>query len=290
MSKDHVENPNEPIIPNLQFADFLVKVPPHSAVIVNDFKMLQDSNLKAKTPPIAIHCPESSCVDRGTLLHRCVANDENISGDSSLYTYLYQCPNCQKKNKTFVIKVLKKINHNGPTSLCLKVGEHPNFGPTIPSRLLNTLGKERELFLKGRRCEVQGLGIAAFSYYRRVIENQKNKIFDEIIKVTKLLEADSHLIEELESAKNETQFTKSIYAIKAGLPQTLFIRGENPLTLLHGALSEGLHAKSDEECLQIAGNIRVVLTALTQNIQNALNDDKELANAVKGLKQLRVKA
>ena len=37
--------------------------------------------------------------------------------------------------------------------------------------------------MKGRRCGNLGLGIGAFVYYRRVVENQKSRILDEIIKV-----------------------------------------------------------------------------------------------------------
>jgi hypothetical protein len=35
----------------------------------------------------------------------------------------------------------------------------------------------------GRRAENQGMGIGAFAYYRRVVENQKNRIIAEIKRV-----------------------------------------------------------------------------------------------------------
>lgn len=117
---------------------------------------------------------------------------------------------------------------------------------------MNLMGGERDAYLKGRRCENQGLGIAAFAYYRRVVENQNAKIIGEILKVAEKLNADPALIEDLNAAKQETRFTEAVNRVKHGLPQVLLMNGHNPLTLLHTALSEGLHATSDEECLELA--------------------------------------
>ncbi len=287
------ENDNKPAKeeePAMDFAEFLALTPPYSEKKVIHFQLNFISHLKLNTPDILLHCPSSICENKGTLFHNCVAHDSFHRGASPTHIYSYKCSNCQNNYKTYAVNLIGEIESDNISAKCVKVGEYPSFGTKVPSRLLNMIGKDRDLFLKGRVCENQGLGIGSFSYYRRVIENQKNRLFDQIIQVTKLLDADSHLIEELKIAKKENQFTKSIDVIKTGLPQTLFISGENPLTLLHGALSEGLHAKSDEECLEIAGNIRVVLTVLAQSITNALNDDKELTNAVKGLKLLKAKA
>ncbi len=54
--------------------------------------------------------------------------------------------------------------------------------------------------------------------------------------------------------------------------------GTTPLSLLHSALSDGLHDRSDEECLQIAQEIRVLLTELAEQ-------DAELTQAVSRLLQ-----
>jgi hypothetical protein len=112
------------------------------------------------------------------------------------------------------------------------------------------VGGEREYYLKGRRCENQGVGIAAFAYYRRVVENQKNRIRDEILRAARKIGVPDDMITDLEGAKTETQFTTAIDRVKRGVPQALLINGHNPLTLLHSALSEGPHAQADDECLR----------------------------------------
>jgi hypothetical protein len=53
--------------------------------------------------------------------------------------------------------------------------------------------------------------------------------------------------------------------------------------LLHSALSEGIHAQTDEECLEIATSIRVVLSELADRISIALKDHAELKQAVSRL-------
>jgi len=165
----------------------------------------------------------------------------------------------------------------------LKFGEVPAFGPPTPARVISLVGPQKDLYLKGRRAEHQGMGIAAFAYYRRVIDDQRARIFDEIIKVCQRLSADESIIRELMAAKSETQFSKAVESVKHGIPQALFINGQNPLTLLHSALSEGIHGKSDEECLEDATNIRIVMAEFAERMGQALKDEAELSTAVSRL-------
>jgi len=128
-----------------------------------------------------------------------------------------------------------------------------------------------------------------FFYYRRVVENQKNRIFGEIIKVTKKVSPDDKLISELEAAKGETQFSKAVESIKHALPHSLLINGHNPLSLLHSALSEGVHTNDDATCLELATSIRVVLIEFAERLGQALKDEAELTEAVKRLASKRNK-
>jgi hypothetical protein len=75
----------------------------------------------------------------------------------------------------------------------------------------------------------------------------------------------------------------SITSVKDAVPQALLINGRNPLSLLHSALSVGLHDKADEECLELAHGIRVVLVELAERLGQALKDEAELNSAVSRL-------
>jgi hypothetical protein len=54
------------------------------------------------------------------------------------------------------------------------------------------------------------------------------------------------MIVRLTAAKEEVQFKKALASVKGAMPDALLINGHNPLTLLHAALSDGVHNKSDE--------------------------------------------
>ena len=116
-----------------------------------------------------------------------------------------------------------------------------------------------------------------------MVENHKNDIFDEIIKVCETVGAPQELIEELRSAKKENSFTKAIEQIKTALPQGLLIRGHNPLLALHNALSVGMHNESDAKCLEAAHDVRLVLTDLIEKISLLRQDNSELQSAVQRL-------
>lgn len=161
-----------------------------------------------------------------------------------------------------------------------KLGELPQLGPPVSPLVFKLVGPDRDLFLAGRRSENQGLGIGAFAYYRRVVESQKNRIFERIIRIAEKFDLDAELISELRKPQNETQFRKAVEAIKHAMPETLLMNGHNPLQLLYMALSKGIHEQSDEECLSRARDIRIVLTGLADRLAQLLKDEAELSEAV----------
>ena len=81
----------------------------------------------------------------------------------------------------------------------------------------------------------------------------------------------------------EIQFSKAVENVKTAIPEVLFIKGHNPLTLLHSALSEGLHEVSDEMCLVAASDIRLILFEFAERLTEAMTDQKELNEALSRL-------
>lgn len=280
MSEQETEVKQEPEA--LTFSEFLETIPPSSLTKISELATKDfRGDYHLLKPEIQLHCPDDAC--SGTRFFRCT-NEYDLSVGTKSFDFQYVtyiCSNCRKHEKTFSIAV--KRDSGGTSGQCYKFGELPLYGPPTPSRLIKLIGPDRETFLKGRRCENQGLGIGAFVYYRRVIENQKNRIIDEIIKVASKLNVPPEMIETLESAKVETQFSKALSSVKHAMPQALLINGHNPLTLLHSALSDGLHDQTDEHCLEVASSVRVVLAELSDRLAQALKDEAELNNALSKL-------
>ena len=196
---------------------------------------------------------------------------------------VYRCRHCKANAKWFALAL--HLGQDKTTTLAIKIGEYPPFGPPTPSRVISLIGPDKELFLKGRRAENQGLGIGAFAYYRRVVESQWSRIVLEVRRVAERLDADRDTLDNLEKVAKHTQFGRAVDDFKPALPSVLLIAGgQNPLTLLHSALSEAIHARSDAECLELAQDVRVVLTELADRITQALKDDAELEGAVNRLR------
>jgi hypothetical protein len=264
----------------VSFSEFLENVPPGQGRRVVNIRHLSpvNGNGYLVIPQIELHCGECD----GIRTFRC-GQRMDVFGTGAMNMFLgYTCSNCAEYTKTFSLRVLfhEMTDYYGD---CVKFGEIPPYGSPTPPRLLRLFGDDREIFLKGRRCENQGLGIGAFSYYRRIVENHKDQILDEIIKVAKKIAPE--MVATLETAKTENQFLKAIASVKDALPQVLFINGHNPLTLLHSALSKGLHADTDEQNLEAAHDVRLVLAELTERIGTALKDEAELNAAISRLTQ-----
>lgn len=280
MTQDQQQPPAQEF---LSVKEFFEKVPPGRNVLVKNLATKVSGNYgfsyRFNLPVLELHCDTGSC--NGIRFFEPTDGLHVSLGKAGKHFVTFQCRNCKTTLKTYALASF--LNEDGVSGKLFKFGEDPPFGPPTPSRVISLIGPEKEYYLKGRRAENQGLGIAAFAYYRRVVENQKNRILDEIIRVSEKLAAPKEVLDDLNGAKKETQFSKAVSAIKHGIPQALLVNGHNPLTLLHTALSEGLHAQTDEQCLELATSIRVVLTDLVERLGNALKEHAELNTAVSRL-------
>lgn len=234
-----------------------------------------------QVPAIQLHCVDDAC--QGIRYFEPTDKAYLKPKMKREHFLTFVCRNCKQSTKTYAF--WSRLGEDEVSGELMKFGELPPFGPPTPARVISLIGGEREYFLKGRRAENQGLGIAAFAYYRRVVENQKTRIIDEIIRVAQKIGAEKEVIDDLNAARCETQFSRAVEAVKHGVPQSLLVGGHNPLTLLHSALSEGLHAQTDQQCLELATSIRVVLTELVERMGNALKEELELSSAVSRLLQ-----
>lgn len=227
-----------------------------------------------RTPALLLHC--SKCDGERNFRVEGVYKLADRINIHHVYP-IYRCGDCREVFRTFSVHLRKEADGQGQVT---KFGEIPPMGAPVPNKVLRLLGKDRDLFLKGRKCENQGLGVGAYAYYRRVVENHKNDIFDAIIKVCETLEGNDNLVKELRAAKKEISFSSSVEKIKALFPEGLLINGRNPLLALHSALSIGLHNDSDESCLTTAHAIRLVLTGLVERMSILREDNKELHDAI----------
>ena len=264
---------------------FLETTPPNTPLKISGLVNRHQSNPSEPeyfdTPHIQLHCELDDGPRRFDPTNKDVNIPANVMFPSMNYNFItYRCRDCQTTVKTFAVLVIRS---NSTDIEAMKLGEYPPFSAPISSRIQKLLSEsDLDLYRKGARAEAQGLGIGAATYFRRIVEGQWQHL------VTKIRQAAERLGEDLgvyDVALKETQFSKAVEMLRGAIPAKLLILGgENPLTLLYQPLSRQLHKLTDEECLREAADIRVVLTALLENIADVLKNQDDLHEAATRLK------
>jgi hypothetical protein len=168
---------------------------------------------KATPPDIRLHCDSEMC--GGVRSFQGMVSDLSASDGPTLPAFVrYLCRNCRRTLKLYAVQ----CRHQDSILFAYRIGELPLFGPPTPKRLAALVEEEREYYLKGRRAQAQSMAIASFAYYRCVVENQRDRIFDAIIKVARQLRSPDEMIDDLEAARKERQFSKAVAKIKHGIP------------------------------------------------------------------------
>ena len=263
----------------LKFEDLLSKHPPGDVHSITNLGVTRSpSSLPILIKPrLKLHCPDSFC--NGIRFFDAYQTRRVTLTEKWSRVFLhYSCSNCRSRSKVFAI--MARWNEAADEGEAVKLGEWPPFGPQVGMGIISILGKNKDLFLMGRRAEMQGLGIGAMAYYRRVVESQKDSMIDEIIRVWRRTNSPETQIEKLNSAKGEKQFKKAVELVSDAIPQALLINGYNPFALLEQAITKGEDVQTDNEALQLAAAIRIILTELAERLVRVLEDQTNLDTAV----------
>ena len=172
---------------------------------------------------------------------------------------IYRCSSCTQFRRHFLLKFDPEDKY------VMKVGQEPPWDISIDRALAKALGDRVGYYKKGLINESQGYGIGAFAYYRRVVE----EIIDELLtEIGDLLAGEEHeeYLSALEQVKQTRVTQDKIKVVKDLLPPSLRPENMNPLSILHGVLSEGLHGRDDEECIRRATTVREVLEFLVRGV------------------------
>ena len=267
---------------------FLESIPPHERRVVQaPVHSGQHGRMVLDWPSIVLFCGYKECKRIGRFDPTSEALEffyrDNRHFERVFLTY--RCRNCEAVIKTYALELLFR---NGSDNASFeKIGEDPRFGEPRLNMVGDVLDDEIEMFDRGYRSELEGLGIGAFAYYRRFVESHKDKIISEIRKVAVSQNLPQSILEALDRAATIREFSAAVEAIKEAIPDSIRINGANPLTLLHGALSAGIHNEDDVDCLSIAQDIRLILTELAERTSQALKSTTELNAAVTRLNQRR---
>lgn len=226
---------------------------------------------------VSIHMDCEVCNSEQTFIMNneyIVPLDLEMNAHGKILHLNYRCAGCGIFKRVFSIKVSDNLEY------LMKIGQYPKPDISIDKSISKALGKHEGLFKKGLICESHSYGIAAYTYYRRIVE----KIIDELLDdITDLVDANDKIqYEEALKKTKETSFAKDkIELIKDLLPNILKPNGMNPLGTLYGFLSEGMHEKTDDECIEIAVHIRTILVFFIKQVIQSKQESKEFTDSMK---------
>jgi hypothetical protein len=199
--------------------------------------------------------------------------------DMRSYVVQYKCRHCKNSIKALTLLVIPALKQMSKTA------EFPQVGEPLPEKLLDLADYDRELLIQGYKAELEGFGIGAAAYYRRIVEDRKEALIVAAKSVAQKMNASSDTLALFDRAKDMPSFDNAIKLIKDAVPTDLFIEGKNPLTLLHHFTSMQLHDMTDTECLEVAESLRLVLITFSQNVERVLRERVGLQEAVKRLEK-----
>ncbi|MGJ8536325.1 MAG: hypothetical protein ACSHW2_04165 [Parasphingopyxis sp.] len=195
----------------------------------------------------------------------------------------YGCMSCRKFFRWFY------LIFNDDLTAVRKIGQFPAWSIKPNADVSNMLGAYKNYLVKGLICESQSYGIGAFAYYRRIVEEVIDGLLNDIEGL--ISEADREVYAAALSDVKQTRVAaEKIDLVKDLLPSILRPDGMNPLALLHGILSEGLHSQTDEECLELAVEIREILTFLASQVAAASESSRNFSDRMRSLLDKRSKS
>lgn len=184
---------------------------------------------------------------------------------SSGTSYLqFSCVSCRKEKRIYLVEQVVE----GKTVRIQKCGELPRGKIPRDRRLQRFLKKDRENYEKAVLCLSYEYGIAAFAYFRRIIETNIDQLLDLVQEDAKASGEGEATLQALEDLKKESPMNDRIKLANLALPHHLRPDGLNPLGRLYQVLSEGIHTLSEEECLRKARDASECLTFLVSELSN----------------------
>lgn len=175
----------------------------------------------------------------------------------------YACKNCEQEIVRYFVYWSKE--KDGP-AIVFKTGQHPPLEERIPKEL-KLEGEDLDFYQKGLRCRNFNYGLAGVAYLRRVIENRMNEMLDLIAQEARTANFAEQDLKKLEQIKTGKPFSDKVDYAAGILPPHLRPGDHNPIERLHDITSDGVHAKSDEECIEIFDKSRFVFEYTFKKLQ-----------------------
>lgn len=199
----------------------------------------------------------------------------------------YTCRNCGKTTVNYCFIWRERESDN----IFIKIGQYPELEERVPDTLKEALdGDDLKLYKNALRMRNFSLGVAAVAYIRRIIENRMNDMLEILHEAAITHNVPAELIARHKEMKGEKRFSVKVDYAGDLLPASLRPSGKpNPMAVLHDLASDGLHAKSDEECVDIFDACRRTFEYVFGKLRVETEDAKTFVEEMSALTEKRTK-
>lgn len=171
--------------------------------------------------------------------------------ESGTSYFEFSCVSCRKSHRQYLVE--QELDED--FIRIQKFGELPRAKLNRDRELQRFLKDDLDNYEKAIVCLSHEYGIAAFAYFRRIVENNIYRLLDLVQEDVQASEAGNADLEAIYELRKESPMSDKIKVANRALPEHLKPDGLNPLGRLYQALSQGVHSLSDEECLTKANEI-----------------------------------
>ena len=183
-----------------------------------------------------------------------------LASGTSYFTF--SCVSCRKSRREYLVEqVLDEDNIRFQ-----KYGELPRSRLDRNRTLQKFLKDDLDNYEKAVICLAHEYGVAAFAYFRRVVENNINKLLDLVQENEHSSGSEQTALDAIAELRKDAPMSEKIKIANLALPSYLKPDGLNPLGRLYQVLSEGVHSLSDTECLAKAKATSECLTFLVSEL------------------------
>lgn len=176
--------------------------------------------------------------------------------------FQFSCVSCRKTHREYLVEqVLDEENIR-----LQKYGELPRSKLVRNRALQKFLKDDLDDYEKAIVCLSHEYGVAAFAYFRRVVENNIKRLLDLVQEDAQSSGGDQQTLSAIGELRKDAPMSDKIKVANLALPSHLNPDGLNPLGRLYQVLSEGVHSLSEAECLVKAKATSECLTFLISEL------------------------
>jgi hypothetical protein len=201
----------------------------------------------------------------------------------------YKCKNCGAGSVRYYFYWGASTQNN---FLFFKVGQYPELEERVSEGLVKALGPEDlKVYKNALRLRNFSFGIGAVAYMRRVVENQMNNMLEILYEAAISHNASQEVLARHKEVERDIRFSAKIDYAGELLPASFRPAGKpNPMAILHELASEGLHEKTDEDCIDIFDACRKTFDYVFGRIRIETEEAKKFVEGLGNLAGRRSKS